>query len=218
MGETDTPQGDIQTPAVEEGQTPEQDLTHTQKQVDAIEAKARSDERADVGRLKKAAEESNRIAQSALKRLQEREDADLAREEEAVKDDPDKFSALRLKRDALRIKAEVEDKMQIVEQKETDIQTQREVIQKHSAEMLAEKYSVTSDTLLRFGADGMEELAKSFGERIPGESLVRVTTPPDTGKTKGGTPSGRKPTLEEVKAVSAEVYMANIQSGEWVIM
>jgi len=222
---TKNQQGDA-TSEGEGGITSEEETpTFTQKQVEELIRKARSDERADVGRLRKAVEEANKIAESALKRLQEREEEDLKREEEAARDDPEKLTAVQLKREAIRLKAEAEAERRRVEAERTEILTQAEEVRHHRAERLSEKYNVDPSVLLKYGGttkESMEDLAKSFGERSAssGETTAtqttRMTEPPDSGKTKGSG-TGRKPTLEEVQAATPAEFQQKIESGEWVI-
>ena len=168
--------------------------TLTTSQAKALADKARSDALAEVGRLQKAAEQSNKIAQDAIRRLREREEEDLRREEEAAKDDPERLSTFRSKQTAMRAKAEAEEERRKLEEEKADIQTQRQEVIEHRAERLSEKYNVDSSLLLKYGGmtkDSMEELAKSFGERTTpaGDTTEqhygRMTGPPDSGKTKG---------------------------------
>lgn len=204
------------------GNTPEQETpTFTKKQADALVVKARSDALAEVGRLKKAADDANRIAQDVLKRLQTREQEDMRREEEAAKDDPEKLSALQMRRQAQQEKIAVEEDRRRVEADRTEIQTQRQEILEHRAERLAEKYNADAALLLKYGGsskESMEELAKSFGERTStGESPKgRMTTSPDSGKTKGSG-TARKPTLAEIKAATPAEFDKKIKSGEWLV-
>ena len=168
--------------------------TLTTSQAKALADKARSDALAEVGRLQKAAEQSNKIAQDAIRRLREREEEDLRREEEAAKEDPEKLSTFRSKQTAMRAKAEAEEERRKLEEEKADIQTQRQEVIEHRAERLAEKYNVDSSLLLKYGGttkDSMEELAKSFGERTTSSGDYqmqphgRMTSPPDSGKTAG---------------------------------
>lgn len=220
---TKTKQGGT-TSAGGEGSTSEQETpTLTESQAKVRETKARSDALAEVGRLRKAAEESHQIAQDVVRRLQEREEADFKRDEESAKDDPDKLSALRLRREASRKIAEADEKTKQAEAKEAEVQTQRQEILAFNAERLADKYNVSFEVLLKYGGGtkaAMEELAKSYGERTEPEgrtetSATRMTEAPDRGKTKGGTKGGRKPTLEEVRAATPEEFDAKVKSGEW---
>lgn len=188
----------------EEEKTPKETPTLTESQVRVREAKARNDALAEVGRLRKAADDANKIAQDVVRRLQQREEADLAREEEAIKDDPEKLSALRLKRDAIRIKAEVEEIKRTTEVEKAEIQSGRQEILQHHADRLSERYNVNADILLKYGGNSkssLEDLAKSYGEKVSDESKIRVTSPPDSGKTKGG---GKELTVEDVKKMSPQ--------------
>ena len=222
MSETQPDPKGSQTSAGEEGNTSEQeDPTLTESQAKARENKARSDALAEVGRYRKAAEDATRITRDVTKRLQEREEAELKREEEAVKDDPAKLTALGMKREALKSKREAEELLQKAEEKEAEIQNKEKAILRHHADRLAERYSIDADTLLKFGGateDSLADLAKKFGEKTPtGESKDRETEAPDSGRTKGGAPSGRKPTLAEVQAATPEEFEAKTKSGEWKV-
>jgi len=189
--------------------------TLTTTQAKALADKARSDALAEVGRLQKAAEQSNKIAQDAIRRLREREEEDLRREEEAAKDDPERLSTFRSKQTAMRAKAEAEEERRKLEEEKADIQTQRQEVIEHRAERLAEKYNVDSSLLLKYGGttkDSMEELAKSFGERTAEsgdtktQTFGRMTSPPDSGKTAG---SGGL-TAQQVKRMSPQEVNDNI--------
>uniref|UniRef100_A0A6M3KLH4 Capsid protein n=1 Tax=viral metagenome TaxID=1070528 RepID=A0A6M3KLH4_9ZZZZ len=168
--------------------------TLTIAQAKALADKARSDALAEVGRLQKAAEQANNIAQGAIRRLREREEEDLRREEEAARGDPERLSTFRSKQAALRAKAEAEEERRKLEEDKSDIQTQRQEVIEHRADRLSEKYNVEPSLLLKYGGttkESMEELAKSFGERTTpaGDTTEqhygRMTGPPDSGKTKG---------------------------------
>lgn len=206
--------------------TPQETQTFTEEQVEKMVSKARSDALSEVGRIKKSADDSYKIAQDALKRLQAREEADLQRELEQVRDDPEKLSAVRIKQEAIKQRAEAEAKMREVEREKAEIQTQRSEVLGIYAERLAEKYNVSSDTIVKFGGgskDNMQELAKSFGERVAMKvaqpdgagTQSRMTSPPDSGRTKGAV-TGKRPSLEEVQSASPQEYMAKINSGEWI--
>ncbi len=180
-GETINTQGEGTTPEVEKGKTPT--LT---PEAQALINRANT-ALTDFGRLQAELKRSQSIAESALKRLKEQEETNLRREEESVRDDPEKLSALRLKRDAMKLKEEAETEREKIESEKSELLTQRQELRIHRASRLSERYNVATDVLLKYGGDtteGMEELAKSFGEKA-GESK-RLTEPPDSGKTKGG--------------------------------
>lgn len=201
MGETNNPEGDVKTSTGAEGLTSEKETpTLTESQAKAREAKARSDALSDLGRLKKAAEDARKVAEAAINRLQEREEQDLKREEEAAQGDPEKLSAIRLRREANKAKAEAEEERRKLEVDRADIQTQRQEVLQHHADRLSEKYNVDASTLLKYGGDNkasLEELAKSYGERAGESKKGRMTSPPDSGKTKGAPGSQ---TLEQLMA------------------
>lgn len=182
MGETkETLQG---ISSVEDkGSTSEQETpTFTKSQVDKI----RSDERTEAGRLRKQLEGSVRNSEALLKRLNEKDEEDLRREEVAADGDPGKLSELQRKRQIARREAEAEQKLKDAEAKEADAQTKYQKILSRHAVSLSEKYNVDSNVLLKYaGADeeAMEELAKSFGERT-GESTETLSRP-DRSKTRG---------------------------------
>ena len=187
VDETTEVKQDEQTSADEGGTTPEETLTLTESQAQAREAKARSDALAELGRIKKAADDANKAAADAVRRLQEREDAEMAKAEEAAKDDPDALSRIRRERQTKEREAKLAER-------ETKIQTQYARVIQTTAKALEGQYNVSAETLLKFApqdADAMEELAKSYGERKEeGEPETkptkRMTQEPDSGKTKGG--------------------------------
>lgn len=206
MGENDNVnQGDKTSEGQNASTSTNENPTFTTDQVNKMVSKARSDALAEVGRLRKATEDAIKSAQMASQRLQKMEEAQLRAEEESAKDDPAKLSALQLRRQAQQRAAEVEAEKQKLEAERSEILTQRQEIREHRAEKLAEKYSVDTNVLLKYGGeskDAMEELAKSFGERKPGESMAtRTVTAPDSGRTKGGS-SGL--TVEQVKKMSPQ--------------
>lgn len=206
MTDETTPQQGDQTSAGDSGTTSEEKPTLTITQARAMSAKDRSDALAELGRIKKAAEDNGRIAQDALRRLQEYEEGALRREEEAAKDDPDKLSAIRERRTSARRVAEAEAKERQVAARESEFQAQLQELLSIRAERLSEKYNASQDVLLKYGGgtkESMEELAKTFGERktAPGETKTRVTSPPDSGKNTGG---GKQLTKEDVAKMSPE--------------
>lgn len=199
MGDDQEAQGDVLTLDAEGGQTPQKPETFTQTQVDAAIAKARNNTTTDVGRLQKALDESNRIAQSALRRLKEVEDEDYRRQEEASKDDPDELSRIRQRRRDAERQANLEER-------EAKVKTQLQHLTQTNAKTLASEYNVSADMLLKYAGDDvnkMEELAKSYGER-QGKSekpAKRMTEAPDSGKTIGASKGLRK---EDVAKMSPE--------------
>lgn len=200
MGETTTAQGDVKTSATVEGQTPGSTTTFTkeqQVQVDALVAKAKSDTKTDIGRLEAELKRSQSVTQGALSRLKQIDEERVRAEEEAIRDDPAKLSAFRMKQDALRIKAEAEDERKIAEAVRAEAQTHLQEALQDRAERLAEKYNVDASVLLQYGGTNrasMENLAKSYGERTAEagdkskqtSQTTRMTNAPDKGRTSGG--------------------------------
>ena len=191
-GETKTLKGAVaeQTPEGGDGQTPEETPTLTQKQADTLVAKALHNNQTDYRRLETEFNRSQSVAQAAINRLKVMEEKELRAEEEAVRDDPDRLSALRLKREAAQLRQEAEDERQKVEADKAEVQTQRQEILTSHAERLAEKFNVKPEHLLKYGGTSkasMEDLAQTYGERNPGEEkppAPKVVT--YSGKTKGG--------------------------------
>ena len=185
--------------------TSEEPQTFTASQAKALADKARSDALAEVGRLKKAFDESQRLAAQVLKRLQEREEADLRRDEEAARDDPGQLAILRARHAEQKARSEADAERQKREAKVAESEERNREILGYRAKELAVQYNVTADLLLKYGGTGkdtMEDLAKSFGERkATGNSTTRVTNPPDSGKTAGG---GKPLTREEVAKMTPE--------------
>lgn len=193
---TENQKGDT-TSTGDDGSTSKESPTLTESQAKAREAKARSDALAELGRIRKAADDANKAATAALKRLQEKEDADLAREEEMAKDDPSELSRIRRRR------LDVEREAKIAE-RETKVKGQLERLLQINAKALSKQYNVSEETLVKYAgddADSMEELAKSYGERAGESRKTRMTESPDNGKTKGG---GAGLTREDVEKMSPE--------------
>jgi len=179
MGETDNPQGEIETPEGNEGQTPKESPTFTPEQVSAAVAKAKSDTLTDYKRLEAEFKRSQSVAEAALKRLKTIEEENYRREEEMVRNDPDELSRVRRRRQDAEREARLEER-------EAKIQTQLDRVLQSTARDLSKQYNVTEETLRKYGggdAESIEELAKSYGER--GNSTTkRMTESPDPGRTK----------------------------------
>ena len=183
-----------QTPQEEDGLTPDETPTLTKKEAEALVAKATHNTLTDYKRLETEFNRSQSVAQAAISRLKVMEDQQLRAEEESVKDDPERLSALRLKREAVRLKQEAEEEMQKVETGRAEVKTQYQEILTSHAERLSEKYNVKPEYLLKYGGTSkgsMEELAQTYGERtaeLPGETKTnqpkKVVT--YSGQTKGG--------------------------------
>jgi len=200
---TEIQQGEETSVVDDETTSGEEVPTFTREQVDAEKAKARSDALTEVGRLRKAAEDNARIAKSVTERLQKREEEDMRREEEAAEGDPIKLSSIQLRRQAIKAQADADERIRRAEEKEAELQTQSREILTFNADVLAGKYNVSSDTLLKFGGEtkgSMEELAKSYGERNTVVSN-RMKGAPDSGKTKG---SGKGLTVDDIKNMSPQ--------------
>jgi len=200
MGETDNPKGDVteQTSEGKEGTTSQEIQTFTKKQVEDAVAKARSDALTEVGRLRKAYEDTKQYADSAMSRIKQIEEESYRSQEEQAKDDPDELSRIRRRRQDAERQVKLEER-------ETKVKTQLDRLLQVTAKELSKQYSVSDDILLKYAgedADSMEVLAKSFGERtIPGKSVTRMTEQPDDGKTKGNT---KGLTKEDVSKMSPE--------------
>ena len=204
MDEITAMQQGEKTSVVDDETTSKEEVpTFTREQVDAEKAKARSDALTEVGRLRKAAEDAARIAKSVTERLQKREEEDMRREEEAAEGDQSKLTSIQLRRQAIKAQADADERIRRAEEKEAELQTRPREILTFNADMLAGKYDVSSDTLLKFGGEtkgSMEELAKSYGER---NNVVsnRMKEAPDSGKTKG---SGKGLTVDDIKNMSPQ--------------
>ncbi len=198
VGETKTSQGDGKTPGGGKGQTPETTQTLT-PEVDALITKANA-ALTNVGRLDAELRRSQSVANAALTRLKEMEDENYRKQEESAKDDPDELSRIRRRRQD----AERQIKL---EERETKVKNQLDKLLQVNAKTLAAQYNVAEELLLKYAGedvDKMEELAKSFGERTSSgksESKIRMTEPPDEGKTKGGS-AGL--TVEDIAKMSPE--------------
>lgn len=60
-----------------------------------------------------------------------------------------------------------------------------------------------------------EELEKKIQERVEAEKAKLKALKSDAGAVAGGNTSGRKPTLEELRAASATEFDKKVKSGEW---
>lgn len=226
-GETKDPKGEDKTSAGDKGSTSEQETqTFTKEAVDAIKDDADkrvSDALAEAGRATKAAELAAKTARDSEERLRRNEEERWNEQEAAAQDNTEELGRIRKRRQDAQRASNLEGRERKAEQKEADNQTQTQSIRTFDAERLAEKYNVTSESLLEYGGETkatMEKLAKSYGERTSseGESETeanRMKKPPDTGKTKGTAGQGKKPSLEEVQAATPAEYDAKVKSGEW---
>lgn len=206
MGETNkaqTSENNVSTSTEPQGSTSEQTpSTFTKEQVDSLIQKATRDAKTEVGRLSKL--NSNLIQQS--KNVIDRVTKHFGDLEELVQDDPAKLTAIRNRKESLDSDIRAETDRERREQELAEIKEYR-------VGKLAEKYNVDPAIILKYGGeskDSMEELAKSFGERKVAESNTepqnvqttqgqRMTSPPDSGKTKGG---GGGLTKEQVQKMS----------------
>ena len=192
VGETKILKGAVKETPEGDGQTPEENPTLTRKQADALVAKATHNSLTDYKRLETEFNRSQSVAQAAINRLKAMEEQQLRAEEEAVRDDPDRLSALRLRREATKEKQEAAEERQKVAEEKAEILTQRQEILSSHAERLAEKYNVKPEHLLKYGGtskDSLEELAQTYGEREDKPEVEVKTTPKVvtySGKTKGG--------------------------------
>lgn len=186
-GDAKQPKGEVATPESQEGQTPEQTETLTKKEAEAQIAKAVNAVKTDVGRLTAELRRSQEIANAAINRLKEKEEADYRQQEEANRDNPDELTRIRRRREIVEKEAKLAER-------EAKVQTQLTRIIQTTAKALEGQYNVSAETLLKYASedvDAMEELAKSYGERKPSgesetKSIKRMTESPDDGKTKGG--------------------------------
>ncbi len=197
MGAEKNPKGDL-TP-LGTGQTPQESPTLTQADIDRAVSKAKT----DVGRLEAELRRSTSIAEAAIKRLKEREEAELRAEEEAAKDNQDELASIRKRREASRRIAEAEEKERTASQKEAELQTKREEIRQFYAERYSEKSGLPLATLLKYGGDtkdSMEEFVSNLGERATPSGEIQ-TPIPDSGKTRGVV---KKLTLEDVAKMSPQ--------------
>ena len=202
MGETKDPEGNVatQTPEGTEGLTPKKDQTLT-PEVDALVKKANA-ALTNIGRLEAELKRSQGVATAALSRAKQLEEENYRKQEEEAKEDPAELSRIRnRRRDA--------ERENTLSERETKVKTQLDRLLQVGAKALAGQYNVSEETLLNYAgddADRMEELAKSYGERTTAgkrevKSTVRMTQPPDDGKTKGG---GAGLTKEDVAKMSPE--------------
>jgi len=196
MGDTDEPKGDVVTPEDEKAKTPEQEPTLT-PEVEALVTKANA-ALTNVGRLEAELKRTASVAEAAIKQAKGLAEEMYRKQEEDAKDDPDELSRIREQRQDSVKQAELDDK-------ETKVNTQLANLLKVNAKSLSGQYNVSEETLLKYAgqdADGMEELAKSYGERKSGETAkTRMTEAPDDGKTKGG---GAGLTKEDVQKMSPQ--------------
>jgi len=212
MGETgkDTKgKAGAQTSASQAGTTSaEETPTFTKSQVEKI----RSDALAEAGRAVKAANEAARIAGDAVRRLREKEEADLNRELDAAKDDPSAYREIQRRQADTRRRAQDEEdrrKFEAEKSEHAERLTRAAAIERtQDAIDIAKQYGVDSEILLDICPDkaAMEKLAQKLPKADNSQAQsgqTRVTTQPDSGKTQGTTVSGRAIPYEEFKERSS---------------
>ena len=203
-GDDNEQKGEGTTPEVKDGQTPKQTETLTPGTEELV-AKANT-ALTNLGRLeaelRSSQAETKRIqgvATAAIAQAKEIQEEGYRKEERAAEGDDPELARIRKRRqDAERATK--------LEERETKVQTQLNKAMTATAKALSGQYNINEEALLKYAgedADSMEELAKSYGERTPGEpkTVTRMTDPPESGKTIGGN-TGL--TAEDVKKMSPE--------------
>jgi len=188
-----TIEGDVTSPESKEtSQEPQKDLL---EQVNKLMEKVRSDSLAEMGRVRKAADEAIKKATSEATKvyqelIKQREAEDL----EAVRDEPDKVATIR-ERQARRQKetelAEAQTKLneantRLQELSTKDVEANRERVTKE----IAERLKVDSARLVKLAkfTDGSAEAIEEIAKEMP---KLNTTPPkplrPDSSETAGGT-------------------------------
>ncbi len=223
MGGTNEHQDDPVTGTLDEQKgTSKGTETFTEEQVKERENKIRSDFHADVGRVetyKKLADEAMRVAGAAEARtktmIQDREADELA----AAQDKPDELTSIRARHAArqtgdelMKVKAELES--ETAKRVEAEAKGKKADTQEEAAR-IAKDTGVPAQDLIDL-TDGSPEKMKALAKRLGGGGGTKPPLTPDPGKTIGAG-SGKKPSVDELKASTPFETQAKVKSGEWAL-
>ena len=221
MGGTNEHQDDPVTGTLDEQKgTSKGTETFTEEQVKERENKIRSDFHADVGRVetyKKLADEAMRVAGAAEARtktmIQDREADELT----AARDKPDELADIRARHTAretgdklTKVKAELES--ETAKRIEAEAKGKKADTQEEAAR-IAKDTNVSAQDLIDL-TDGTTGKMEALVKRLGGETKPTLTL--DSGKTIGGG-SGKKPSVDELKASTPFETQAKVKSGDWVL-
>lgn len=185
------PEVDLSSPETKETSQPE---VYSRKQVDSLMEKVRSDSLAELGRVRKAAEEAIKKSTEAANKnfqaiLKQREDEELA----AAKDEPDKQVAIRERQQRRQKEAELaqaqeelnESKARLQELSQKTTEFTRDQISNDIAKRLKVD-PVKLAKLVKF-TDGSAQAIEEIASEMP-----KLTPPPqnnfrpDSNETTGG--------------------------------
>ncbi len=198
----------------------ENEETFTKGQLEEAGRKGKSDALAEVGRLKKATENAIKAAQTAEDRvdqmIKDQEDTEL----KAANGDTEKLSAIKerqlrrvVESNLAKMKSELNVKTDELEAANVE---KAENAKERNARDSASRLGVDAKMLAKLAkfTDGSIEAIEELAKSLPTKEEKKVLKV-DSGKTIGGG-SGKKPSLEEIKAATPAEYDKKVTSGEWV--
>lgn len=221
MDETKGTQG-VETSEETKGTSEKEPETFTKEEMDEAARKAKSDALADVGRMKKTADTAIKAAQAAEARItqlvKDQEDAEL----EAARDDAEKLSAIKERQLRRQTESELAKVKSERDEKDEELKSANEEraenTKERNAREIASRLSVKNPNqlvkLAKF-TDGSTEAIEDIAKELPKQGDTK-TLKVDSGTTIGAG-SGKKPTLEEVKAATPAEFDKKVKSGEWKI-
>jgi len=177
--------------------------TYTEEWVKEQVRKARSDALADKGRLETALANAQKI----VERMRQKEEADLAAELEAHRDDPEYIKSARAIQRATKAETELANKEAELAEKEARLQTyeteRSEITKNQTAREIAERLGIDADKLIKLSkrTDGSAEAIEEIAQELP-KSNSRGTGKPDSNSSRGG--GSGVLTKEEVGKMSPE--------------
>ena len=202
------------------GTSDENEETFTKEQLEEAGRKGKSDALAEAGRMKKTTENAIKAAQAAETRIdqmiKDQEDAEL----KSAAGDEEKLSAIKERQ--LRRVAEsnlakmTSDLNEKTEELATANVEKAENAKERNARDAATRLGVDGKLLVKLAkfTDGTIEAIEEIAKSLPTKEEKKVLKV-DSGKTIGGG-SGKKPSLEELKAATPAEYDKKVASGEWV--
>ncbi|KKM27627.1 hypothetical protein LCGC14_1572830 [marine sediment metagenome] len=204
------PEGEVSTPT-EKQETPTE-KTYSQTDIEKI----RSDAAAEVGRATKAAETAAAQAKKASERTNKYIEQSRVAELEAKRDEPDALSVIRTRHAREELEDELATKNTELETVNQTMETMKAETQQNTKELYAREIATrlqvdVEDLLLTDGSkEAMEKLALKLTKTEEAKLVLRV----DQGGGVGSA-SGRKPTVEELKASDPLETQKKVDAGEW---